>query len=1061
MDKTESNSQIHIECHAKNRASSSRQNNSESVDGNQSLSQQRMFKKISGNGHGINNTCTNLTRSTTNLTCAQNTQKFDAVGRTHASNSQAPSAGQKLIMAAETGDLSALDRLLQQQQGGSEHFISQDQLNVSLLEACRQGRKFIVQKLVRSGAEVNVGGNKRCTTPLHIAAEQGFVDIAAFLLDKDADVDACDGHGNSALILAVNRAGSSDMLNLLLAYKAKINHKNSQRVTALMKAAEVMDIDAVKILILAGSNLKQKNRVGETARDISARLGIADVFDFLQSEKEDQLHLHVYSADSRCAVSKAALNHHAQAVKILLDCRYLQPKTKCKDLHESKEANQNIKIDTLRKLIELICSDAKDNKDLDGAKLELVKILLGSGIDCKTFKQQYRFHSKISSLLVNASQSGVIELVELLCKLKNIDINSTDRISALMGAAEIGRLDIVKLLLNFGADPRKDYRGKLALTYALKNGHIECANVLLHNHKPSEQKLQGMAKVAVQEKQLESLEFLASHCNIDEISQSLMEEGILTCDSRIVQFLIDHGADINGTCGRSCPALLIALKIGRSYYNSPLIRKDCNQLDMIKFLVESGASVKRVNTNKSPLVFAIENNCNLDVLLSLLEHGADVNEIGDNKGNTPLTAVFAWHSTRQPTFLEALLKAGADLNKANSDGKTALHLAVYIGKDDVGSIKQLISAGADLEARDSDGMTPLLLAAREQQLEVIKLLKECGANMKAVDNYGKNAVFQTFERGYGDDETLQLVASDKDQVNMQMPDGVTPLIVAAKKHDNKAIEIFLKAGADPHKKNDNQETALSNFLGSCIPTHKAMVGLKMLIRHGALLSLPKYDCLNLYRMIVTDERELVQLMVTHGMAPMCVDFTGVKNSLSMEGISDSVWRNLSPLAAALVGNRLVIARYLVANWFLTPVDLVGSDQLKNLKVGLQGKCTSEVENFLDEYMSQPMSLMQLSFVAVSAQLGETIGREERVRKTPLPTILQDRLLFKKEMSSMESTDEEENCMNRNFLVYEQLAALTLISQMNNRSLFGSYYGSDYRFYDDDYDYDYDYDDDDD
>ena len=33
--------------------------------------------------------------------------------------------------------------------------------------------------------------------------------------------------------------------------------------------------------------------------------------------------------------------------------------------------------------------------------------------------------------------------------------------------------------------------------------------------------------------------------------------------------------------------------------------------------------------------------------------------------------------------------------------------------------------------------------------------------------------------------------------------------------------------------------------------------------------------------------------------------------------------------------------------------------------------------------------------------------------------------------------------------------------MNNRSLFGSYYGSDYRFYDDEYDYDYDYDDDDD
>ncbi|KAK3712863.1 hypothetical protein RRG08_055223 [Elysia crispata] len=999
-------------------------------------------------------------KSTAPVSFSQNTQEADTACPSNTSNSQALSAGQKLIMASKTGDLSALDRLLQQQQGGSEHFISQDHLNVSLLEACRQGRKFIVQKLVRSGAEVNVRDNKRCTTPLHIAAEQGFVDIAAFLLDKDADVHAIDRHGNSVLIIAVNRAGSSDMLNLLLAYKAKVNHKNSQRVTALMKAVEVMDIDAVKILILAGSNLKQKNRVGETARDISVRLGVADVFDFLQSEKEDQLYLHEYSADSRCAVSKAALNHHAQAVKILLDCRYLKPKVECKDLHESKEANQNIKIDNLRKLIESICLDAEDEKDLNGAKLELVKILFGSGIDSKTFKQQYHAHRKISSLLINATKSGVIELVELLCKLKNIDINSTNRSSALMAAAKIGRIDIVELLLNFGADPRKEnYRGELALTYALENGHIECANVLLHNHKPSEQKLQEMAEVAVKKSQLESLEFLSSHCNIDEISQSLMEDGILTGDSRIVQFLIDHGADINGTCGRSRPALLIALQIESPYYNFTLIRKDYNLLDMIKFLVESGASVNRVNPNDSPLVFAIKNDCNLDVLLSLLEHGADVNEIGDDEGNTPLTAVFDRRSTRHPTFLEALLKAGADPNKANSDGKTALHLAVCIGKDDLGSIKQLISAGADLEACDLDGMTPLLLAASEWQPEVIKLLKECGANMKAVDNGGKNAVFQTFEKGYGDghDETLQMVASDKDQVNLQMPDGLTPLILAVKEDDIKAIEILLEAGADPHKKNNNQKTALSILLDRYFHTHEDMAGLKMLIRHGALLSLPKYYCLKLYRMIVSDERELVQLMVTHGMAPMCVDFTGVENSLSMERISDSGCRNLSPLAAALVGNSLIIARYLVANWFLTPVDLVGSDQLKDIKVGLQGKCTSEVENFLDEYMSQPMSLMQLSFVAVSAQLGETIGREERVRKTPLPTILQDRLLFKKEMSSMESTDEEENCENSNFLVYEQLAALPFISQMNNRSLFGSYYGSDYRFYDDEYDYDYDYD----
>ena len=46
-----------------------------------------------------------------------------------------------------------------------------------------------------------------------------------------------------------------------------------------MKAVEIMDIDAVtRILILAGANLKLKNRQGKTARNIAVRLGIANVF---------------------------------------------------------------------------------------------------------------------------------------------------------------------------------------------------------------------------------------------------------------------------------------------------------------------------------------------------------------------------------------------------------------------------------------------------------------------------------------------------------------------------------------------------------------------------------------------------------------------------------------------------------------------------------------------------------------------------------------------------------------------------------------------------------------
>ncbi|KAK3771370.1 hypothetical protein RRG08_050421 [Elysia crispata] len=997
MDKPESNSQVHIEDPAQNRPSSS----------HVSPSQRKVIDTECGIDLTTNNVCANLSQSTAPVSFSQNTQEADTACTSNTSNCQIPTAGQKLIMAAKTGDLPALDRLLQQQQGGSKHFISQDHLNVSLLEACREGRKFIVQKLVRSGVEVNVRGYKRCTTPLHIAAEQGFVDIAAFLLDKDADVDACDGHGNSALILAVNRTGSSDMLNLLLVYEAKVDHQNSEGVTALMKAVEVMDIDAVKILILARSDLKQKNRLRETARDIAVRHGIVDVFDFLKSEKESQPR--VYSADSGCTLTNAALHNRAEAVEILFDCRCLQPKVRCKDLHEDKEANQKMKFHAWRKLIDSICSDAKGNKELSGIKFELVKSFLRNGIREERAQQPYtcNFLSKesLSSALIDATQSGVLELVELLCKVKNIELNSFNRCqSALMKASEIGRLDLVKLLLKFGADPKTEiYRGEIALTSALRNGHIRCANALLQEYKPSEKKLQEMVQLVMRYCQLESLKFLSSQCNVDEISQSLVETGIRTGDSKIVQFLVDHGADINKPCRRGTPALLIALNT----------RKDCNMLDMVTLLVENGACVNRIPPNKTPLIVALENEyCHLDVIQYLLEKGADVNGDADHWSPTPLVAAlnryppFSGNQFFGQSLLEVLLQAGADPNRREYDGSTALHIAMRM--NDLGSIKQLLDAGADLEARDPYGFTPMLQAVRGEQVKVVKLLKEFGANMKAVDKKGKNAVLYSVTSFSGRKEKiLKLVASDKDQVNLQLPDGQTPLILASKYGGARVIKILLEAGADPHKRNNQQKTALSGLVCSLRYTRfgNDVPCVKLLIKHNALLSLPKHYSHGLYLKIMADERELVQLMVTHGMAPMCVDFTNMKGSVglpvNMKKISDSVWRNLSPLAAALTGNRLVIARYLVGNWFLTPADRVGSDQLKYIRNVHKRYRDSEIHNFLDEYMSQPMSLVQLSFVAVSAQLGETIGREERVRKTPLPTGLQDRLLFKIENCSMD------------------------------------------------------------
>src|SRR5215469_16878745 len=115
-----------------------------------------------------------------------------------------------------------------------------------------------------------------------------------------------------------------------------------------------------------------------------------------------------------------------------------------------------------------------------------------------------------------------------------------------------------------------------------------------------------------------------------------------------------------------------------------------------------------------------------------IENGADVNT-RDADGNTLLmqAAVYA-----TPADLEFLLSHGAQVNAANKAGHTALMRAI----PDLGKIKLLIEHGADVNA-SARGTTPLLIAAGIRSAgDVVRYLIKQGADTKAVDAQGSDAV---------------------------------------------------------------------------------------------------------------------------------------------------------------------------------------------------------------------------------------------------------------------------------------------------------------------------------
>jgi len=115
----------------------------------------------------------------------------------------------------------------------------------------------------------------------------------------------------------------------------------------------------------------------------------------------------------------------------------------------------------------------------------------------------------------------------------------------------------------------------------------------------------------------------------------------------------------------------------------------------------------------------------LEIAKILIEHGADVNA-RDQDGLTPLHNT-AW--TNNGEVAKLLIANGADVNAKDNYENTPLlfFFAVRAPFDWEQIPRVLIDNGADVNAKDNRGTTPLEYATRRNREEMVKLLREHGA----------------------------------------------------------------------------------------------------------------------------------------------------------------------------------------------------------------------------------------------------------------------------------------------------------------------------------------------
>ena len=173
---------------------------------------------------------------------------------------------------------------------------------------------------------------------------------------------------------------------------------------------------------------------------------------------------------------------------------------------------------------------------------------------------------------------------------------------------------------------------------------------------------------------------------------------------------------------------------------------------------------------------------------------------------------------------EALLKLGADPNEAYGgdlrhgsfalQGKTPLAAASML--QDLKLVNLLMEHGADPKLKDASGSIPAMYCFmsnydEKKTIEIIKAMAEKGLNVNTeADDKGNTLLNVTCQDGYSPKLVSQLIRLKAD-TNIADNEGIVPLmrICAQDRSETEDIQVtLLEAGADVSMKNKNGNTAL-------------------------------------------------------------------------------------------------------------------------------------------------------------------------------------------------------------------------------------------------------------
>lgn len=208
--------------------------------------------------------------------------------------------------AVEQGDLEEVKRLVE---GGAPLDWSPETGFGALHKALEDGRTDIAAYLLEKGADVNAKAIEG-VTPLHIV---GDATLTSRLIDKGARIEATSDTLGTPLNAAI-LSGLYEVAEVLIAHGAETDARDAHRSTPLHHASGRGDLDSVRLLVSKGADVNASNEPGFRPLHWAAGNGHLEVVELLLSNGARS---NVVGANGRSPLDMAVIGDHQEVAALL------------------------------------------------------------------------------------------------------------------------------------------------------------------------------------------------------------------------------------------------------------------------------------------------------------------------------------------------------------------------------------------------------------------------------------------------------------------------------------------------------------------------------------------------------------------------------------------------------------------------------------------------------------------------------------------------------------------------------------------------------------------------